>query len=86
MRIKMTVSKVITADNKVITLSPSQAQHVETNNTRFFKGPGDLLVVHAYVRGGSGFTQFYTTKAWSAVAAILDAAPSVLNSNQWDLS
>lgn len=83
MKIKITVEKVITADNKVITFGTAQDQHLEGNNLRFFSGPSSKLVVHQYVRGGAGFNQYFTDLAWSSVAGILDIAPV---NGQWALT
>lgn len=83
MKIKITVEKVITNDNKVITFGTAQDQNLEGNNMRFFSGPGSKLVVHQYVRGGAGFNQYFTDLAWSSVPGILDAAPTT---GQWVLT
>jgi hypothetical protein len=83
MKIKITVEKVITNDNKVVTFSTAQDQHLEGNNIRFYSGPSAKLVVLQFVRGGSGVNQYFTDLAWSSVPAILDAAPTT---GQWVLT
>lgn len=83
MRVKITVEKVITAENKVLSFSTAQDQYVEGDNLRFFSGPSAKLVV-LQVLGDGRANQYYTDFAWSGVAAILDAAPTA--ANQWVLT
>ena len=53
MKIKITVEKVITNNNKVKTFTTAEDQHVEGGNMRFFSGPGDKLVVLQFLKDGS---------------------------------
>lgn len=82
MKIKITVEKVITSQNKVKTFTTAEDQHVEGANLRFFTGPGDKLVVLQFLRDGS-YTQYYTDLAWSSAVTKLDAAPTT---GQWVLT
>ena len=82
MKIKITVEKVITNQNKVKTFSTAEDQHVEGSNFRFFTGPGDKLVVLQFLKDGS-YNQYYTDLAWSSAVTKLDAAPTT---GQWVLT
>lgn len=82
MKIKITVEKVITNQNKVVSFSTAQVQHVEGSNLRFFSGPSSKLVVLQYLKDGS-YNQFYTSMAFSAAITALDAAPTT---GQWVLT
>lgn len=82
MKIKITVEKVVTSDNKVKTFSTAEDQHVEGSNLRFFSGPSSKLVVLQFLGDGS-YVQYYTDFAWSGVAAVLDAAGT---NGQWILT
>lgn len=82
MKIKITVEKVITNQNKVISFATAQDQHVEGSNLRFFSGPSSKLVVLQYLKDGS-YNQFYTDFAFSSAITALDAAPTT---GQWVLT
>jgi hypothetical protein len=84
MRVKITVEKVVTSQNKVISFSTAQTQYVEGDNLRFFKGPGDKLVVHQILENGKA-NQFYTNLAHSSAITTLDAAANA-TSLQWVLT
>jgi hypothetical protein len=85
MKIKITVEKVVTSDNKVMTFSPAQDQHLDGANLRFFNGPGDKLVVLQFLRDGT-YVQYYTDFAFAGATSAtsrLDAAPTT---GQWVLT
>jgi len=84
MRVKITVEKVVTSQNKVISFSTAQDQYVEGDNLRFFKGPGDKLVVHQILENGKA-NQFYTDLAHATAITTLDAAQNA-TSLQWILT
>lgn len=82
MKIKITVEKVITNNNKVISFATAQDQHVEGSNLRFFSGPSSKLVVLQFLKDGS-YNQYYTDFAWASAVTALDAAPTT---GQWVLT
>jgi len=82
MKIKITVEKVVTSDNKVMTFSTAQDQHLEGANLRFFTARGDKLVVLQFLRDGT-YVQYYTDLAWATAVTRLDAAPTT---GQWVLT
>lgn len=84
MRVKITVEKVVTAEGKVISFATAQDQYVEGDNLRFFKGPGDKLVVYQQLDNGSA-NQFYTDLAHATAITTLDAAQNA-TSLQWVLT
>lgn len=83
MRVKITVEKVVTAENKVVTFSTAQDQYVEGDNLRFFKGPGDKLVVAQLLDNGAA-NMFYTDLAHATAITTLDAAATA--ASQWVLT
>lgn len=84
MRVKITVEKVVTAENKVISFATAQDQYVEGDNLRFFKGPGDKLVVYQQLDNGSA-NQYYTDQPHATAIGQLDAAANA-TSLQWVLT
>lgn len=83
MRVKITVEKVVTAENKVISFATAQDQYVEGDELRFFKGPSDKLVVHQILKNGKS-NQFYTDLSHATAITTLDAAATA--ANQWVLT
>lgn len=83
MRVKITVEKVVTAEGKVITFGTAQDQYVEGENLRFYKGPGDKLVVLQQFDDGRA-NQFFTDYAHSSAITTLDAAQTA--GLQWVLT
>lgn len=83
MRVKITVEKVVTAEGKVITFGTAQDQYVEGENLRFYKGPGDKLVVLQQFDDGRA-NQFYTDLAHSTAITTLDGAATA--GLQWVLT
>lgn len=83
MRVKITVEKVVTAEGKVITFGTAQDQYVEGENLRFYKGPGDKLVVLQQFDDGRA-NQFFTDQPHATAIGQLDGAATV--GLQWVLT